>query len=76
MPPRAVKRTPARAAKSARKQKIQPEEKIDQGPVSVAEVEEEIKVVEQIVQQEKEDKHRKSVVESKSEANRSLSSKG
>lgn len=74
MPPRAVKRTPARAAKSARKQKIQPEEKID--PVSVAEVEEEFKVVEQIVQQEKEDKPRKSVVESKSEANRSLSSKG
>lgn len=80
MPPR-VKKTPARAAKSSRKKQIPPEEKIDEASVSVsvsvAEVKEEIKVVEEVVQQkEKKLKPSKPQVESKSEPNGSLPARG
>lgn len=76
MPPR-VKKTPARAAKSSRKKQIPPEEKIDEASVSVAEVKEEIKVVEEVVQQkENKLKPSKPQVESKSEPNGSLPAKG
>ncbi|KAJ8649950.1 hypothetical protein MRB53_002973 [Persea americana] len=79
MPPR-VKKTPARAAKSSRKKQIPPEEKTDEASVSVsvsvAEAKEEIKVVEEVVQQkENKLKPSKPQVESKSEPNGSLPAK-